>query len=158
MPTESKTPNLNLNSWTGTDKPKRADFVEDNTIIDNVLGLHIANTLIHMSAAEKELLNSTFAVGTLAGDGNSSCTHTLNFSPKFILVFARNKVPIEYNSTNNYYVYNFAIATQNTYGSTSGAALNGTQLTLQQTQTTPSDGIFINLNKYFQQYVYVAFK
>lgn len=158
MPTESKTPNLNLNSWTGTDKPKRADFVEDNTIIDNVLGSHIANTLIHMSAAEKELLNSTFTVGTLAGDGNSSCTHTLNFSPKFIVVFISGEVPIRYNSSENYYVYNFAIATQNTYGSTAGASLNGAQLTLQQTQGTPTNGIFLNLNKYFEQYVYIAFK
>ena len=158
MPTNNKTPNLNLNSWIGTDKPKRQDFVNDNNIIDSVVGSHISNTLIHMSAAEKELLNSTFDVGTLAGDGNATCTHALDFIPKFVLIFAKGEVPIKYDTTNNYYVYNFAIATQNTYGSTQGATLNSAELTLQQTQSTPSDGIFINLNKYFKQYVYLAFK
>ncbi len=158
MPTNNKTPNLNLNSWLGTDKPKRQDFVDDNNTIDSVLGSHISNTLIHMSAAEKELLNSTISVGTLAGDGNATCTHTLDFSPKFVLIFAKGEVPIKYDATNSYYVYNFAIATQNTYGSTLGATLNGAELTLQQTQSTPSDSIFINLNKYFKQYVYLAFK
>lgn len=158
MPTNNKTPNLNLNSWTGTDKPKRQDFVDDNNTIDSVVGSHIANALIHMSAAEKELLNSTISVGTLAGDGNASCTHTLSFSPKLVIVFVRGEAPVVYNSTGSYYVYNFAIATQSYCGSTQGATLNGAKLTLQQTQGTPTDGIFINLNKYFEQYVYVAFK
>ena len=35
MPTENKTANLGLNSWLGTDKPQRADFVEDNRYSDN---------------------------------------------------------------------------------------------------------------------------
>ena len=158
MPTNNKTPNLNLNSWIGTDKPKRQDFVNDNNIIDSVVGSHIANTVIHMTAAEKELLNSSISVGTLAGDGNATCTHTLSFSPKLVIVFVRGESPIVYDSTNGYYIYNFAIATQSYYGSTKGASLSGTGLTLQQTQSTPSDGIFINLNKYFEQYVYIAFK
>ena len=158
MPASNKTPNLNLNNWLGTDKPKRQDFVDDNNILDSIVGSHIANTVMHMTSAEKALLNAPFEVGVIAGDGNSSCTHTLNFAPKFLVVFTQDELPIKYDSTNNYYIYNFAIVTQNTYGSTKGASLNGSSLTLEQTQNTPTNGVFINLNKYFEQYVYVAFK
>lgn len=159
MPTENKTPNLNLNSWLGTDKPKRQDFVDDNTILDTVIANHLADTISHMSASEKALLSAPFKVDVLAGDGNSSCAHTLPFSPKLVIVFLKNNPPIQYNSENNYYVYNFAIATQSSYGSSKGATLSGNTLTLEQTQSsTPASGVFINLNKYFGQYVYVAFK
>ena len=49
MPTENKTTNLSLNSWLATDKPKREDFVNDNNIIDTVLGTHIADTSLHIT-------------------------------------------------------------------------------------------------------------
>ena len=158
MPTQNKTQNLNLNSWLGSDKPKRQDFVDDNNILDSVIGQHITNTIMHMSQSEKDLLNSPFSISIIAGDGNSSCTHTLSFEPKLVLVFAQNEVPIKYDISENYYIYSFAIATQNTYGSTKGASLSGSALTLSQTQSTPQDKIFLNLNKYFEQYVCIAFK
>lgn len=158
MPTNNKTPNLNLNSWIGTDKPKRQDFVDDNNILDSVIANHIADTIAHMSASEKSLLNAPFIVDMLGGNGSSTCTHTLAFTPKLVIVFLRDNLPIEYNSNENYYVYNFAIATQSATGASRGATLTGNILTLEQTQNTPEDGIFINLNKYFGQYVYIAFK
>ena len=37
MPTSNKTEHLGLNQWLGTDKPKRADFVEDNAAIDHAM-------------------------------------------------------------------------------------------------------------------------
>ena len=46
MPTNNKTPKLKLNSWLGTDKPMRSDFVEDNTLtvsvsrLKNKLGMY----------------------------------------------------------------------------------------------------------------------
>lgn len=49
MPTENKTTNLSLNNWLATDKPKREDFVNDNNIIDTVLGTHIADTSLHIT-------------------------------------------------------------------------------------------------------------
>ena len=158
MPTNNKTPNLNLNSWIGTDKPKRQDFVDDNNILDSVIANHLADTVSHMSASEKSLLNAPFIVDVIAGDGNSTCSHTLPFSPKMVIVFLRNKVPVEYYPQGNYYIYNFAIAAQSATGASKGATLNGNTLTLEQTQNTPEDGIFINLNKYYGQYVCVAFK
>ena len=158
MPTNNKTPNLNLNSWIGTDKPKRQDFVDDNNILDSVIANHIADTIAHMSANEKSLLNAPFIVDMLGGNGNSTCTHTLPFTPKLVILFLRDNLPIEHNTEGNYYIYNFAIATQSACGASRGATLTGNTLTLEQTQNTPEDGIFINLNKYFGQYVYIAFK
>ena len=57
MATSNYTPNLHLSAWEATDRPKRADFVSDNTIIDTQLGGHIANGNIHLNADEKARLN-----------------------------------------------------------------------------------------------------
>jgi len=38
MPSTNKTEFLGLNHWSGSDKPKREDFVGDNLIIDSALG------------------------------------------------------------------------------------------------------------------------
>jgi len=38
MPSSKKTPNLHLNKWLGSDKPKKDDFVEDNEILDQAIG------------------------------------------------------------------------------------------------------------------------
>ena len=50
MASSNYTPNLHLSAWNASDRPKRADFVSDNTIIDTQLGGHIANSGIHVSA------------------------------------------------------------------------------------------------------------
>lgn len=39
MPSEIKTPNIGLNNWQGNEYPKRQDFVNDNLILDEKIGL-----------------------------------------------------------------------------------------------------------------------
>ena len=53
MASTNKTTRLQLNSWVASDKPKMEDFNSDNAIIDQSLGTHIANTSIHVTAADK---------------------------------------------------------------------------------------------------------
>lgn len=158
MPSSNKTTNLNLNSWIGTDKPKREDFVNDNSILDTIIGTHLADTTLHFTAQDRTLLSAPFAVGVLGGTGEASYVHTLSFSPKYVFIFLRNNPFVKYDSTNGYNIYNCAAACYNGNGASLGISLSGNQLTLQQTQGTPSDGNFINLNKDFGQYVYIAFK
>lgn len=38
MPSSSKTGHLGLNKWSGTDKPKKDDFNQDNSLIDTACG------------------------------------------------------------------------------------------------------------------------
>ncbi|SET55267.1 hypothetical protein SAMN05660297_02736 [Natronincola peptidivorans] len=54
MPSENKTPNIELNQWQGNEHPKREDFVEDNSKIDaaiketnNKRVTHEAETMPH---------------------------------------------------------------------------------------------------------------
>ena len=43
MPSSAKTEKLGLNNWAGADTPKRADFNQDNRILDEKLGGHLEN-------------------------------------------------------------------------------------------------------------------
>lgn len=158
MASSNKTTNLNLNSWISTDKPKREDFVSDNTILDTVISTHIANTTLHFTTGDRALLSAPFEVGVWGGTGDASYVHTLSFSPKYVFVFLRNNPFIKYDSTNGYTIYNCGAACYNSCGASLGVSLSGAQLTLQQTQGTPTDGNFINLNKSLGQYVYIALK
>ena len=156
MPTENKTVNLQLNSWLGTDKPQRADFVSDNTIIDTVLGEHLSDLTMHLSEDDRTLLTAPFKVGVIAGDGNTSKDHTLDFYPRIVFVFLKNAPFVEFDATNGYTICNSAIVTS-AGGSSCGADLFLDTLTLSQS-TAASDGRFFNLNKNGAQYVYIAFK
>ena len=53
MPSSKKTPNLLLNKWLGSDKPKKDDFNEDNEILDRSIGaLHTRVAQVEQSAEE----------------------------------------------------------------------------------------------------------
>ena len=157
MPTQNKTTNFQLNSWLSTDKPKREDFVNDNTIIDTILGNHINDTSIHLSGNITNTINDKFACGAIVGNGQETKTTTLSFTPKLFIVYLINYPPIKYDSTNECYLYSFAIG-NNLYGSSKGLTISGTNVTLKQSQSTPSDGVFLNLNKSYGQYIYFAIK
>lgn len=157
MPTENKTTNLQLNSWLATDKPKREDFVSDNTIIDTILGNHVNNTDIHLSGNLMNTINDKFAWGTVAGNGQESKTITLSFTPKFFIVYLLNFPPIKYDADNGYTLCSFAIGSSS-HGSTKGLTINGTSVTLKQSSSVPSDKVFLNLNRSLGQYVYFAIK
>lgn len=53
MASSEKSGNLGLNLWLASDRPVRADFVEDNRIIDEEVGGHLANGAIHVTQNEK---------------------------------------------------------------------------------------------------------
>lgn len=158
MPSSNKTSNLNLNSWIATDKPKREDFVNDNNIIDNIVGSHILNTVMHLSSEDRENFSNPFYIDLLSGDGNASCTFTLDIEPKLVFVYLRNKPLISYDYTHSCTVCNCGIAVPN-LGSTQGVTLSTNVLTLSQSQSYPSSGgTYINLNYNNGQYVCIALK
>ena len=96
--------------------------------------------------------------GIITGNGQETKTTTISFRPRFIIVYLAYQVPIKYDSTNNYYLYNFAIGINSDgYNTCSkGMSLTQNSVTLTQTQGTPTDGIFLNLNKTYGQYYYFA--
>lgn len=157
MPSTNKTSNYNLNSWISTDKPMMADFNSDNALIDAVLKEHFSDAQSHLSSQDRERLTKPFAIGLLVGDGNANKIHTLTFEPKIVIVCLRGYPFIKYDSVGGYNIINSAFAL-NGFGGSEGIALTERSITLNQTQQAQSGTDFINLNKTFGQYLYIAFK
>ncbi len=156
MPTNNKT-SLGLNSWIGTDKPKRSDFVEDNTTINTLLTTHFNDTAKHLSAADHALLTEGFVLGNYTGNGAIAQEITLPFEPRIVFVFLEQGVMNNYVPKDSFNKNNFAIITKK--GSSMGLKLSENKLTVCQSQNTPSvGGIFINFNSDSDEYVYIAFR
>lgn len=154
MASSNYTTNLGLCSWAESDRPKRADFVADNGIIDSVLGGHVADTDIHLTAAEKEQALAPYASFMYAGDGQATRTVYLGFRPKFVIVYRRDTAPVGNSS---------GVAVVNTgfcgygIGGTAGVSVASTGVTVTQ-HASASDGKRVCLNESGAQYTVIAFK
>ncbi len=153
MASSNYTPKLHLCAWSGSDRPKRADFLSDNTTIDTQLGGHIENETLHLTAQEKVKVGEPFVLKTYAGSGENSRTIVLDFSPKMVIVFKRNAAPVEYLSGVN--VVNCGCVGYGASGS-GGVSITGNNVTV--TQTAAASGTRINLNESGSQYTVIAFR
>ena len=154
MASSSFTPHLGLCNWSENDRPKRADFISDNGIIDTVLGGHVADTDVHMSAAEKSKALTPFDIEIYAGTGESSQTVTTAFRPSVVLVFKKNEAPVSVQS--GVAVVNSAYAVYGT-GSSSGIAIGSAGVTVSQ-EATAQNGRRLSLNEEGCQYVMILIK
>lgn len=153
MSSTNKTPNLRLNNWLESDKPKRADFVADNSIIDSVLGSHISDNNLHLTLSEKHRVSSPYTIFTNYGSGENNFAYNIDFEPKMVVIFKAD-TPVVTTVSNSPKV-NFAIVTPR--GSTGGAALSGSMLTVRQSSTL-ENGVFYNLNEEDAAYVIICFR
>lgn len=154
MPTNNKT-SLGFNSWLGTDKPKRSDFVEDNALLDTLLTGHFNDAVRHLSAQDRTRLEQNFVIGTYTGNGLASQDITLPFAARIVIVFFQRKPAYVYQ--NGYYENNFTIATME--GSMLGVYLNQNVLTVYQTLDAPEAGDTVNnFNRSGSNYIYIAFR
>lgn len=154
MASSSFTPYLGLCNWAASDRPKRADFVSDNTIVDTALGGHLADTALHMNAAEKAKALEPFAIAVYAGTGESTRTVATAFRPSFAVVFKRNEPPVTYS--NGVSVVNSGVAVYG-HGGTAGLSISDNGVVVRQ-ESTASDGKRLNLNEDDCQYTLIAFK
>ncbi len=153
MASTNKTPNLRLNNWLESDKPKRADFVADNSIIDSVLGSHISDTNLHLSLSEKERVSNPYTISLYYGTGENNYAYNFPFEPKMVIIF-KTETPVV-TTVSNYPKVNYAVTT--TRGSSGGATLSGTTLTVKQTSTS-QNGVLYNLNEEDAAYVIICFR
>lgn len=140
MSSTNKTEYLNLNSWVGTDVPKREDFVNDNVIIDNAISTHFSDADIHVTSQERDKWNSPFYIQSYLGDGSETRTIAVeaDFVPSWGLVFCYGK-PTSLNDYTNKVNYNyFGVFTKDT--STNGLSFDGSNLTVSKT-TYPYNGV-----------------
>ncbi len=156
MPSSNKTTNLSLNNWESTDKPKMADFNSDNSIIDQVVGTHISDSSKHLSTADRTLLEDYVVKGSFTGTGSPNGNISLSFNPKAVFVYMKGKPFIEYDATNGYTLCNSALVTAS--GASAGISLSGKIITVSQSQSDATDGVFLNLYKNNTQYAYIALR
>lgn len=153
MASTNRTTNLGLSSWLPTDRPKRADFVSDNNIIDSVLGAHLNDSASHLTLSEKSKVGEPFVVCTLYGTGDSSTSCRFDFNPSLVIAYRLNAPMSEYRNSLN--IINSAVAT--THGSGLGIALDNNLVTLYQGAVAGTD-YFNNMNEVHSQYIVIAFK
>ncbi len=137
MGSTNTTANLHLSSWTETDKPQRIDFINDNNIIDSVLGNHIADTSVHISTEEKQLLKNQVTVHQYLGSGSGTQDIEFTFTPKAVICYCLNEPLCKVNSSEINIIYS-GMATAK--GTTGGISLSENTVTITQTDSS------INLN------------
>lgn len=155
MASTSYTKNLGLCAWQSTDRPKRIDFVNDNSIIDEKLGEHLNNTYIHVTTEEKDKFSNPYTVFTYAGDGAASRTFALSDSYTFAIVFQKFYPPTRVTS-NNIVISHFAVVGY-LFGSSANITLKSDSIVVTQ-DTTATDGVMNNFNENGGQYVVLLFK
>ena len=155
MATSNYTPNLHLSAWADSDRPKRADFVSDNTIIDTQLGGHLADSTIHVTAAEKAKLSEAFTCSLYAGSGESQRTISLAFQPKMVFIFKRGVPFVTYsNGVNTVH----AAAGCYGHGASVGISITSSGVLVSESAQADANGIKVSLNENGSQYTIIAFK
>jgi len=154
MPTNNKTANIGLNAWVATDKPKRADFVADNELIDGVLSGHLNDSNMHLSSTQRNRISAPFVAGAYTGDGTAQGVLLLDFTPALVL-FARQSKPVFTQSGGETVVSGgFAVP----FAGSGGITFNGNRVYLTQTQGAAQDGVRYELNQQYGNYFYIAYK
>ena len=153
MSSTNKTSNLGLNSWIESDKPKRTDFVYDNTVIDRVLGNHVNDGNIHLTEDEKTKVQSPFVIHTIYGTGTATLNVKLGFVPSMVMIFKKNAPFCQ--DQGSYTKVNAGVVTPS--GTTGGISTSKDTVILQETDTV-QDGSMYSLNQEYAQYMLIAFR
>lgn len=112
MPSSNKTPYLHLNSFLGSDVPKRVDFNNDNLIVDQAVKNHVQNQDMHFTGEEKLRVDQMFHFTGYMGDGKPTKTIILPFSPAFVFVYCVSLPLNRFDSSVNIKYSNMGFATQ----------------------------------------------
>ncbi len=159
MSSSNKTANLKLNSWLGSDSPKREDFNNDNQIIDNAISAHIADQTLHIVSGERDKWNKPYYLMTYYGNGAASRTLSYSgagFTPSWGIIFALNYPPsvADFANESNYNYF----AVFSTKGCTAGVSYTGNQLTVIQSSAAVMKTEFRNMNATGVTYACILFR
>lgn len=155
MASTEYTPNLGLCKWNGSDKPKRADFVSDNSIIDSTVGSHLANTTMHVTSAERAKFTNPYSIISYVGDGESTKEISIENAPKLAIVVQKFYPPVTVDNNGNTLVRS-GIAYYGS-GGTSGITISSSKVTVSQ-DAQAEDGIINCLNEEYGQYMLILFR
>lgn len=149
------TENFGLCAWKETDKPKRIDFVNDNTIIDTKMAEHFSDKTMHLTSDEKEAILSPYSMFTYAGDGTARREIPLNMSYSIAIVYQKYYPATTIDESNNA-VSRFGV-TGRIFGTSGGLTLTSNSLIVMQDEIA-TDGVINNFNENEGQYVVLLFR
>lgn len=160
MSSTNKTSNLQLNSWIGSDKPKREDFNSDNEIIDKAIAQHVKDSVAHITLDERATWNNYMFTGIYFGNGTTERVITTEcpFEARIGFVFANNRptsiARFSDSKKNNYFgVFGFMA---NSLGLK--LDLGGKSFTVEQSAYAMTSGEYGNYNESGVTYHYVMFR
>lgn len=158
MPSTNKTPFLFLNQFIASDKPKMADFNQDNQKIDTAVKTHFEDMAAHLSANDRQKLDTPlFTTGSYVGDGNSNRVIDAGFAPSLGFVFAAGGMAVEFSDTGMPQT-NIRFGIFCPMGSTFGTQWLENGFKVINVQGATPDGRSIQLNFINQKYTYVLFR
>ncbi|MBQ8227563.1 MAG: hypothetical protein IJZ88_00970 [Clostridia bacterium] len=139
-----------------------ADFCPAESIDENftsflskdfICSSHITNDEIHVTNQDKELWNNPVVTGFYTGTGQSTTSVTLDFVPKFLMVFCTDFPVASADFSKSLSASHMAVAS----GDFSSAGLSLTSTGFKITRST-INGTISYLNELGYSYCYVAFK
>lgn len=165
MSSTLKTNHYSLNSWIGSDRPKREDFNYDNQKIDGALhtletGLegHQGDGVAHITAGERAAWQDKLALttGSYVGDGQTNRAITLGYQPKAVLVFQDWTPLVTCNFPTSMALANGGIAIGE--GGTSGMTMFEEGFSVMNVTTSNAAGYAPRLNSKGVTYYYLALR
>lgn len=160
MSSTNKTKNLQLNSWIGSDKPKREDFNADNSIIDKAITDHVEDNTVHITSEERGIWNNYMFTGTYYGNGTTERVIETEcpFEARIGFVFANSRptsiARFSDGKKNNYFgVFGFM-------ANSLGLKLDsgGKKFTVEQSAYAMTSGEYANYNESGVTYHYMMFR
>lgn len=160
MSSTNKTENLGLNSWIGSDKPKRVDFNTDNEIIDKAITEHEADMEKHITQQERDRWNNYMYTGVYYGNGSVQREIDTNcpFEARAGFVFANSRTisVTRFDDSQNINYFGLFGLYANTIGIT--LDLDGKTLRLTQSTSAVTVNEYANYNESGVAYQYVLFR
>ena len=132
-------------------------FEQCPAFADFLCKTHVMDKTVHLSAAEREQLDTPFAAGTYVGLGAyNPVTVALAFTPRAVLIFPVNDAPFSLDTAHNTFLCRTAVAAAGV--SDSLVTLQSGGFRVSQPETIPFDSSIRSLNEQNRTYGYVAFR
>lgn len=154
MASTNKTEKLKLNLWTETDRPQRADFNNDNVIIEEALGGHVNNDSIHLTEQEKSRVSAPVIYTGYSGNGQSSREVSLPCEATAVIVFCDSTPSAVLGEG---CVCNYRAVAMAGAGACKGLTLSSSKLTVTQ-DTVADNGAKSCFNESGRQYRVMIFR
>lgn len=162
MVSSAKSEKLGLSLWEAGDRPERLDFRQDNEKLESLVGGHIANQLLHLTAEEKEFLQRSYWTITYVGTGARWQTiYGQTRLPQLVMVLCESRPPVLIDSEGKVTAYTDfwfkpgSASSKPTYGGGAVLVDAGQKYIAFQNQT--GDSFNRNLNEKGQYYIALCF-